>query len=193
MNKYSKLQLIVIILLFALPSAAQSTKNLDVFYSLIDSSLNLLPDPIPGGNSFSIYTGSNNLIYNYLFGKLTARYQKPADTSGVNEGLSYAIEELRLKYGEIFRKKFLGDYYLERNFGIKGNFAVKSTGLYRSFNLTHIDTVKLEDAEKLENSDLPFTKADIPAEPFLEGIPEPVVAIGTAAAAVILFFVLRSK
>jgi len=47
--------------------------------------------------------------------------------------------------------------------------------------------------KSLENPNHPFTKGNIPAEPFFESIPEPVLAIGTAATAVILFFILRSK
>jgi len=190
MHKFGK-YFICFFMLFTAYAAAQSMKNQDVFCSLIDSSIALLPDDIPENSNFTIYTGNNAFIYNYVFKKLKQVY-----TAGISDsttGISYVLEDIRLSYGDIFRKKFLGDYYLERNFYIRGNFVVPASGESRDFNYTYRDSVKLEEVRDLENPNLPFTRGEIPSEPFLEGLPEPVIAVGTAAAAVILFFVLRSK
>lgn len=182
---------ICLFMLFTASAAAQSIKNQDVFCSLIDSSVALLPDDIPENSNFSVYAGNNAFFYNYVFNKLNSLYAPALTDSTI--GISYVLEDLKLSYGEMFRKKFLGDYYLERNFLIMGNFVVPSSGESRKFTYTYKDSVKVEEVRDLENPNLPFTRGEIPSEPFLEGLPEPVIAVGTAAAAVILFFVLRSK
>jgi len=53
--------------------------------------------------------------------------------------------------------------------------------------------VKVEEIKYLQNESFPFTTGKIPPEPFLSAIAEPLIAIGTAAAVVILFFSVRSK
>jgi len=63
----------------------------------------------------------------------------------------------------------------------------------QKFEFTKIDTVKVEDINSLENPAFPFTQASVPPEPFLSGIAEPIIAIGTAALAVVLFFTIRSE
>jgi len=40
---------------------------------------------------------------------------------------------------------------------------------------------------------LPFTRAELPPEPFFSGLLEPAVAIGSAAVAIYLLFAVRSK
>jgi hypothetical protein len=57
----------------------------------------------------------------------------------------------------------------------------------------YIDTIKVDDIKNLENISFKFTTGSLPPEPFFSGLFEPVFALGTAAAAVILFFTIRSK
>ena len=61
------------------------------------------------------------------------------------------------------------------------------------FEFSIIDTVKVDELKYLQSESFPFTKGKIPPEPFLSGIAEPLIAIGVAAAVVILFFSVRSK
>lgn len=185
-------KIILLLIFLTLPglSAAQSRTNLEVFYSLIDSSINLFPREIKP-LTVSVYSGNNILLYNYIFNRIADKY--PGIKDSAKADLSYAVEDVKLTYGDIFRKKFLGDYYVERNFLLKGNWLAPGETLHRDFSLSVTDTIKYDDLKDVENSLHPFTKAELPGEPFLQGIIEPVVAVGTAAAAVILFFVLRSK
>jgi hypothetical protein len=184
---------LISIILFLLTglTASQSRTNLEVFYDLVDSSVSMLPEDIKEKKA-AVYAGSNILLQNYIFNKLRQRYGE-ISVSEKDSDISYAVENIKLEYGEIFRKKFLGDYYIERNFLLKGNAV--STGSLNTidFNLVYRDTVKFDNVAELENNLHPFTKAPLPAEPFLQGIIEPVVAIGAAATAVILFFIIRSK
>jgi hypothetical protein len=183
--------LLIIFLLLTGLSAAQSRTNLEVFYDMVDSSVSMLPADIKEKRA-AVYAGNNILLQNYIFTRLRQRYGE-ITVSEKDFDISYAVENIKLAYGEIFRKKFLGDYYIERNFLLKGNAV--STGSFSTvdFNLVYSDTVKFDNVAELENNLHPFTKAPLPAEPFLQGIIEPVVAIGAAATAVVLFFIIRSK
>jgi hypothetical protein len=188
MNKLK--YIIAVYILFAGLLPAQSRTNLEVFYSLIDSSISLLPDI--NAKTGSVYTGNNAMLYNYVVQKLKARYNG-FEVSGKEFEISYALEKIKLEYGEIFRKRFLGDYFIERNFLVEGTAVADGSSSVNSFSIAFSDTAALDDLGLLENDLHPFTKASVPAEPLLAGIIEPVVAIGAAAAAVVLFFIVRSK
>jgi hypothetical protein len=179
------------LILYSGYSASQSRTNLEVFYSLVDSTISMLPVN-PEEVSISVYTGSNMLLYNYIVEQLNNKYSS-LTVSEEGALLSYAVENAELTYGEIFRKKFLGDYYIERNFRLKGSLVSSADIRTVHFDLTETDTVKYDELHYLENSMHPFTRAQVPAEPFFQGLIEPVIAITTAAAAVVLFFVIRSK
>jgi hypothetical protein len=182
---------LTIIFLLTGYSVSQSRTNLEVFYNLIDSSISLLPQKVEEGN-IAVYTGNNMLLYNYAVEQLNKRYGS-LTVSEQDVSFSYVIENAELSYGEIFRKKFLGDYYIQRNFQLKGNAVSAADTRTVHFELAENDTVKYDQLHSLENSLHPFTKAPVPAEPFFQGLIEPIVAIGTAATAVILFFIIRSK
>jgi hypothetical protein len=68
-----------------------------------------------------------------------------------------------------------------------------STEAKREFEISVTDTVKVEDIKYLENESFLFTKGAVPAESFISGMAEPLIAIGTAAAVVVLFFTIRSE
>jgi hypothetical protein len=181
----------IIFLITGLSAAQNSRTNLEVFYSLLDSSVSMLPERIEEGR-VAVYTGNNALLYNHIIEKINQRYGdiKIADS---DFELSYVLENIRMNYGEIFRKKFLGDYFIERNFLLEGNAVISGNYGTINFNLAYSDTVLFDELSYLENELHPFTRAAVPAEPLFQGIIEPVVAIGTAAAAVVLFFLIRSR
>jgi hypothetical protein len=182
---------------FSAALSAQSKTNLDVFYILVDSSVNDFISQIPEkedtievelnlGESYSLF--ENKIIADiYSSGKFLAK--------GDNKRkINYIINEARVEYGEIFRDGFFGDYFILRKISLKGNYLVQNnSALFREFNFSFNDTIKYDEINDVENSSFPFTKGDIPSEPFFSGLFEPIVAIGTAALAVILFFTIRSK
>ena len=182
----------LIIILFSGVICPQSRSNLEVFYGLIDSSVAQLPDDLSGINSVSISTAQNPLLYNYIFQKLSLKYN---GIISVDSGftLSFAVEKLKLNYGEIFRKSFLGEYVIEREFLLHGNYVIPVIGRAENFAFSFSDTVAYDKLNLLENDLYPFTKGEIPPEPFLPGIVEPVIAIGVAVTAVVMFFIVRSK
>ncbi len=111
-----------------------------------------------------------------------------------NIGLSYSIENAVVNYGEIFRDGFLGDHFVERKIFISGSYRFQDKEVkIKDFYFDNIDTVKFDEIQTLENYSYPFTKGEIPSEPFLSNLFEPLVAITTAAVVIALFFTVRSK
>ena len=94
----------------------------------------------------------------------------------------------------MFKDGWFGSHYIQRYTTIFGNYLQSfSKEGKKEFEITKIDTVKVEDIKYLENDSFPFTKSTIPPEPFISGVAEPLIAIGTAAVVVALFFIIRSK
>jgi hypothetical protein len=183
----------------------QSRSNLEIFYLLADSSASGIMNNIPEnvkkiglnlnlGNSYSILGNRivsslqrNNYIV-FMPGLIKE------DSAGKGSQVNYVIDNAGVRYGEMFRRGFLGDYYIPRNIFLSGNFLVNSDETqYRSFIHNFTDTIRVDEINKVENGSFPFTQGDVPAEPFFSGLLEPVIAVGTVAVAVFLFFTIRSR
>jgi hypothetical protein len=201
---YTSITLYLLLLFPISGISAQPETNLDIFYKLVDSSANDFISQIPQledsvdlklnlGESYSVF--SNKIIAAlYSNGKIVViENLEPAigkDAISVN----YIIDDANVKYGEIFRDGFFGDYYIHRNISLKGNYLIHTnSAFYKEFNFSFNDTIRYDEIKSVENISFPFTRGKVPAEPFFSGLFEPIVAIGTAALAVILFFTIRSK
>jgi len=189
--------LLLSVYIFCIGTTFPQTKtNLDVFYSLIDSSVNsfILASNPPAKikveiNSGDLYSVFNNQLLGYLKVKGITTVNEKNDSTPV---FSYSIENPLTQYANIFRDGFLGSFLVQRVISLKGNYFYSGSGK-KEFNFNNIDTVKVDDIKNLENISYKFTNGTVPPEPFFSGLFEPVVALGTAAAAVILFFTVRSK
>ena len=179
----------------------QTKTNLEVLYSLNDSLVNQISEDIPQnndkiililnlGDSYSIFS---NHIKNVFIKNGKEIFTIPQEESNLPE-INIVLEEAGVQYGEVDRDGWFGDYYVPRTLLIKGHYVntASNKGLQQFF-ITAIDTVKVEELESLENNSFPFTKGNIPAEPFLSSVWEPIIAIGVAAAAILLLFSVRSK
>lgn len=195
---FIKVFFIISFLIVATGLKAQTKTNLDIFYSLVDSSADQIIAYLPQaqdsvkldlnlGESYSIF---GNKIIAELFSsgkRLTTE----------NEGtirINYVIEDAKVTYGGIYRDGFFGDYFIPRFISLKGNFLTYGNPQsFNEFNFSFNDSIRFDEIHLVENESYPFTKGDIPPEPFFSGLFEPVIAIGTAALAIILFFTVRSK
>ena len=180
--------------------SAQPKTNLELFYELVDSSVNefssLLPEQSDSiklklnlGETYSVF---NNRIIAAIFSS------GRNITTAVNENnipaVNYVIEDVKVEYGEIFRDGFFGVYYIPRNLSLKGNYLlVSDTTPMKNFYYSSNDTIRFDEVADVENDSYPFTKGNLPAEPFFSGLFEPVVALSTTALAIVLFFAIRSK
>ena len=194
------LRIVLLFLLINVSHQAQTKINLDVFKVLVDSSItealvNISDSPkdiyldLKFGSSYAI-------LEDQIFKSIKAHKKNISLISNPSEniGLSYSIENAVVNYGEVFRAGFLGDHFVERKIFISGSYRFQDKEVkIKDFYFDNIDTVKFDEIQILENSSYPFTKGEIPSEPFLSNLFEPLVAITTAAVVIALFFTVRSK
>lgn len=186
----------VLALSFTMDNFSQTKSNIEIFYSLADSSVNVfIQSDNPNGNVYAELnnSGSYTIFNNHILGLIQAKGIKPISEKGTGvPQFLYSVEKASTSYGDIFRDGFLGTYLVKRELAFKGNYFYTGKGL-KEFNFVYTDTVKVEEIKDLENSSFSFTVGAVPTEPFFSGLFEPVAALGTAAVAVILFFTVRSR
>lgn len=193
--------LLIVSLLLSVKGNCQTKTNLEIFYSLTDSLVDQIVKEIPAkenkilltlnlGKSYALF--SNNIKERFnKYGKEILEYS--------NDNHNIPLVDLvmlgaGIEYGEMFKDDWFGSYYIQRYSTIFGNYLhTFSEAGKREFEITRIDTIKVEDIKYLENDSFPFTKCNVPSEPFISGLAEPLLAIGTAAVVVVLFFTIRSK
>jgi len=192
---------LVIAISFCTDLYSQVETNMDVFYSLTDSLVDKINSEIPNEEKKISLTLNLGERYSLFANTIRDRFIK--DERGIVEQLydnkkipnvNIVMEGAGVEYGEMFRDGFFSAHYIQRYSTIFGNYlqTFSDQGIQK-FEITTIDTVKVEDISSLENLAYPFTQASIPPEPFLSGIAEPIIAIGTAALVVVLFFTIRSE
>lgn len=195
------LLLTAIFLISSAEVESQSKTNLDVFYSLTDSLVDQINFEIPTsekkilltlnlGQSYSLFSNSIKERFNQSGKEILE--QPPLDLNVPQ--VNIVMEGAGVEYGEMFRDGWFGTHYIERYSTIFGNYLQTfSESGKREFEITRIDTVKVDDLKFLENDSFPFTKGTIPPEPFISGFAEPLIAIGITAAVIVIFFTVRSE
>jgi hypothetical protein len=180
---------------------SQTPTNLEVFYSLTDSLSNQIIKDIPAEENIILLTLNLGESYSLFANNIRSAFIKTGKeiiNTPIGE-LNYpqvdiVIEAAGIEYGEMFRDGWFGDHLIQRYAAIYGNYlqTFSPTGKI-DFVYEAVDTIRVEEIEYLENGSFPFTKGNVPPEPFISGIAEPIIALGTAALIVILFFSIRSQ
>lgn len=180
-------------------SFAQIQTNFERIDSLISISAVDLSEELERENEYFIDFVSS-ADYRVLEAKLISHLQKNGLNLKVeneaNPKIKFNFDEARIKYGEVYRDGLFGTYLVERKAEISGSYFVSKNGNIgnsKNFNYSLNDSVAYSDISNLENIGYSFTTAEIPDEPFFSSTLEPVIAIGSAAVAVYLFFNIRSK
>jgi len=174
--------------------------NLDVFYSLTDSLVDQINSEIPSSEKKILLTLNLGQSYSLFSNSIKERFRQggkeiiePPDELKIPH-VDIVMEGAGVEYGEMFRDGWFGTHYIQRYSTIFGNYLhTFSESGKKEFEITRKDTVKVDDLKFLENDSFPFTKGTIPSEPFLSGFAEPLIAIGTAAAVIVIFFTVRSE
>lgn len=190
---------VVIIFLADNITAQQSETNLEIFYKMIDSSVSNFVSKIPQTEELielELNLGERHSIFNNkIIAKtisLGKKISEAKDEKPLN--VNYVLDKTNVSYGEIFRHGFWGDYYLPRNLSLTGSYTIEnSSPVFQDFDYSYSDTIRYDNIRNVEDRSFPFTKGEVPPEPFLSSLFEPIVAIGAAAVIVILFFTIRSK
>jgi len=195
------LRLLLIFSFFSINILSQSATNLDVFYSLTDSLVDQINSEIPSnqkkilltlnlGQSYALFS---NIIKDKFIKSGREILEQSPDEVNIPT-VNIVIEGAGVEYGEMYRDGWFGSHYIQRYSTIFGNYlqSISERGK-KDFEITKVDSVKVEDIKYLENESFPFTKGTIPPEPFLSGFAEPLIAIGTAAVVIVIFFTVRSE
>lgn len=183
---------ILIFTVFSLVLSAQTKKNIELIFNLVDESLEKLQD-LSDKNIVLKFNAVDNL--DVLKGRVVYNLKSNNDKELTTE-LNYTVDSLQVNYPEMFRDGLFGDYLLVRDIKYKGYYSLLNNnelGQNRKFQLTHKDTVYLSELNTIETQALDFTKGEVPAEPFFESVIETVIAVGAAAISIILFFTVRSE
>lgn len=195
------LKKLLIIFFFTSYLSAQPLTNLEQVFGLIDKS----------GKEISASLNSQlneiRLKYNcpleykileqrieFAFSRGSINFNRESSANGAV--LNYNLDKAGINYKKVFKDGWFGDMLVEREAVVRGTYILENKGVFLSsekFEYAVTDTIKKDDINKLENLSLPFTKNEIPPEPFFSGLLEPVIAVGTAVITVILFFTVRSK
>ncbi len=182
-----------------IPAFAQTKSNLEIFYSLVDSSVSTMVNEIPPNQNkinLNLILGTAYSIFNNQVISSLTRENKSVINNNDKDALTinYVIDKAKLKYGEMFRDGLLGDEKIPRTLELKGNYLIKnSNDIVKTFEYSYADTIDVDEIKNVENISYPFTQSEVPAEPFFSNLWEPVIAVGAAAIAVYLFFSVRSK
>jgi len=171
---------------------SQVKTNMQVFYNLADSVSQQLISSLPAGNNkinLKLTLGSE---YSVLNNKLTAPlYQEGMKIDSSGTEINLTVDNALVVYSEMFRDGWFGDYKVSRMVTLHGSYFISNKGV-TEFTVTAADTIPFDEINNAESMSYQFTHAEVPAEPFFSGLFEPVAAISAAAAAIILFFTVRS-
>jgi hypothetical protein len=181
-------------------ASAQIKTNLELFYSLIDSASVSINKKIPEDDNKILLTltfGNNyEVLKNYFISSITSDKKNISVSADQSQSvvLNITLDEARIEYPDNFKDGFFGDFYTIRKASISGSYLFSAGSILNErFSFEIIDSIRTSDLHYVENFSYPFTAAEKPSEPFFSSLFEPVVAVGTTALAVILFFTIRSK
>lgn len=200
-DKYPFLFLIFFILISGNNfTKGQTISNLDIFYILTDSVATEIVTAIGSEKELLLtinYPVDYSLLRNRIILSLNQNDYKVNEITGSNiNNISVFIDSAFVNYYDLSRNGLFGSYHISRKVILSGNYQhlidneLKREG---EFSYSFNDRIPFESVQNVEFYSIPYTQGEKPAEPFLASIIEPVIAIGTAAAAIILFFTIRSK
>lgn len=193
------LRFLFLLLIINTSNYSQTISNLDKFYTLIDSASSLLLTDLGDvkkinlelnfGVDYSVF--ANKVRGNLLRSGIQLIGNKPDEQNFVR--VNFVVDDSYVGYSEPEKDGIFGNYFAERTIELSGNYFISNQSQVKDFKITAIDTINVENVEYVENRSYPFTRGDLPTEPFFSSILEPVIAIGAAAVVIILFFSVRSK
>lgn len=178
-------------------AVGQSKSNLEIFFAQIDSvgmqvRQNIQDEDLPLKLNF-LSSPEYSILENRLTSFFVKNNFKISREESSHLSINFTITEADVKYNESFRDGLFGDILVEREIKLNGNFLILDKNYSKDFSYSYTDTIKYDQLNEIENRAYPFTQNNHPSEPFFSSLIEPVIAIGAAATAVILFFTIRSK
>ena len=177
---------------------SQPASNLENVYQLVNNSIESIIPQIDSDNIYfefnspSDYSILKNRAVIQLSNSELEIFENKAES---DLKLTYTIDNVKVNYNNTFRDGLFGVYLVERQIDLTGSYILSNKKIKdtKTFDYSIKDSLMYDEVKNLESSSLPFTQGKLPPEPFWKGILEPVIAVGTAAVTVFLFFSVRSK
>lgn len=185
----------IVLFNFAQETTAQMKSNFEIAEELTQQSVNELQVEIDVEELMfkSNLTGEFKILENGFMNSVKSRFPS-SNFANDNFHFSYSIKSIETKYENSFQKNLFGDLHCERKIILNGSwFGNDSKTPLKNFSFTSVDTISVLEIENVENGSIYFTRGEIPDTPIWSSIYEPIIIIGSAAAAVYLFFTVRSK
>lgn len=175
---------VFIFFLFTIALNAQ-INNLQIFYNLLDSTAIEIANNSGTGYCLSVNKDNSLSVFNDRFTIHFPKFENAKDTIYIQ------FSRIKFSYSKFFRPSIFSSIKTVR----KAEFEVlwARNGEVKSFYKAVNDTINSGDISSLEKDPFNFTKGDLTLEEFTESFFEPIIAITASAAAVILFFLVRSN
>lgn len=198
--KFGKLiQILLSVLILQSLSIAQYQSNFEQIDSLLGISASEISNELDLNKKYTLeFVGSSNykILESKIIGHLQGNGIELSTEQNGNSKLNYNVDEARIEYGDVYRDGLFGTYNVRRSAQISGSYNIIKDGNFgdsKNFSFALTDSVLYSDISNLENIGYSFTTAEVPEEPFFSSTLEPVIAIGSAAVAIYLFFNIRSR
>ena len=201
---------LLVLLLFALPFISFSQENfisnLSVIDRLIDESYVSLSNKLlilGKDNFYRIILEGERPENSYFTESLRRKYSDyklilNEDSDSIDYNIVFKDPVFNVRYKRIFTDNILGTKRVEREVTVtynieltdKRNSAIVHT---QNFNRKFKDSFDLDKLNIVEDKRHPFSRAELPQENTFNQILFPSIIITASAAAIILFFIIRSK
>ncbi|MDD5362633.1 MAG: hypothetical protein PHN88_10910 [Ignavibacteria bacterium] len=135
-------------------------------------------------------------VFKQRFANRRFVYEKETDSTNY---IVFAGDfDFKTVYSKPAGKSLLGDEYTERNISVSFSYSIFKAGSSeiesnRKFSKSFKDEVNIKDYDYVQNSDFDFMNSKLPEKSFFGKIFLPAVIVITSAAAIVLFFTIRSK
>ncbi|MCE1164554.1 MAG: hypothetical protein LWX07_04030 [Bacteroidetes bacterium] len=178
--------------------------NFVLFSELLGKGLNMIEDEITVLGKEKIYkldAGQESEMKNFFLNVFRQKfatdrvvYEKKTDTSDFEIHIKNL--DMKTSYSRPEGKSLLGDDFTDRTISASFEYGIYRGGTELSskkFFENYKDNINVKDYEYVQNQEFTFMNSELPGKSFLGKIFVPAVVVLSSAAAVILFFTIRSK
>ncbi|MEO6694073.1 MAG: hypothetical protein ABIY50_13890 [Ignavibacteria bacterium] len=187
-------------------SQDNQVSNINAVDNLLDESLVPFSNKLVllgEGKFYNIITDGNKEQHLFLIESIKRKFSKykilvNEDSGNIDYIVSIKNPVIKIKYNNLFSDRLLGTKKVAREVSISYDLELidqkNSSSLYlNNFNKKVIDSFELDKLNIVEDHRYKFSRSALPEENTLNKLLFPVLIIATSAAAIILFFIIRSK
>ena len=194
-------QLFFIVILFsAARLVSQPKDNLNIYYKLIDKSVDKIDSAVVASKENLFVKLSMPQPLDQLKSEVVHAFRKKGyvvkEENDSSTFINYILIDANVSYRKPYKDGLFGNVMADRVIKLNGSYFFAANSVVDEpvyFTFTFADTVAVDDIPALEIKSLPFTQGEIPEPPLLSNLLEPAIVIGALVTTIILFFTVRSK